>query len=387
LRGVAAAALLLLALATVGCGRIHPGPPPEYVYVVQKDAVLRDHVAAVSNRTGHVVNGERLTVLERGRRFVRVTDARGETGWIEERYTVSQAVFDNFEKLRKQEANVAPVTTATVRDDVAMHLTPGRETDHLYLLKEGDKLQLLERASTVKPMPAQALPLKNATPAPALTLPPRKGAVVKGKHSGPAAIPGAPVVPMEDWWLARDAQGRVGWVLGRRFDVDVPDGISGYAENQRFVAVYVLTTVTDPQSSLPGNKVPVYLALLAPYKDGLPYDYNQARVFGWSLRNHRYETSFRQHGSWGYLPVVIAEKPFPDGTAATFTLRVSPTEDATIDPATGIAKPVQTNDEEFRMDGPVVKRVLPEGATARSIAPRVAHHEKSAATAPRRKHH
>ena len=383
----------MLTLAAAGCGRIHPGPPPEYVYVVQKDAVLRDHVAAVSNRTGHVTNGERLTVLERGRRFIRVTDARGETGWIEERYTVSQAVFDNFEKLRKQEANVAAVTTATVRDDVAMHVTPGRETDHLYLLKEGDKLQLLQRASTLKPMPAQAMPLKNATPAPALTLPPRKGATaaVKGKHAGPAAIPGAPAVPMEDWWLARDALGRVGWVLGRRFDVDVPDGISGYAENQRFVATYVLTTVTDPQSTLPGNKVPVYLALLAPYKDGLPYDYNQARVFGWSLRNHRYETSFRQHGSWGYLPVVVANKPFPDGTAATFTLRISPTEDATIDPATGIAKPTQTAGEEFRMDGPVVKRVLPEGAAgAHSVGPHAArpvHHEKIAASAPRRKHH
>jgi hypothetical protein len=293
--------------------------------------------------------------------------------------------------LRKQEMGVGPVTTATVRDDVAMHLTPGRETDHLYLLKEGDKLQLLERASTLKPMPAQAMPLKNAAPAPALTLPPRKGApaTVKGKHAGPAAIPGAPAVPMEDWWLARDAQGHVGWVLGRRFDVEVPDGISGYAENQRFVAVYVLTTVTDPQSTLPGNKVPVYLALLAPYKDGLPYDYNQARVFGWSLRNHRYETSFREHGSWGYLPVVVADKPFPDGTAATFTLRLSTTEDVTIDPATGMAKPTQTVDQEYRMDGPVVKRVLPEGSgprpAVRQSAARPVHREKSAPA--RRKHH
>jgi hypothetical protein len=377
-----AAALLLLALGAAGCGHIRPAPAEEYAYVVQKDAVLRDHVAAVSNRTGHVVNGERLTVLEHGRRFLRVKDDRGETGWIEERYTVSQAVFDNFEKLRKQESGVAAVMTATVRDDVAMHLTPGRETDHLYLLKEGDKLQLLQRASMLKPMPAQALPLKNAAPAPALKLPPRKGEkAVSGKHTGTAPIPGAPAVPMEDWWLARDAQGHVGWVLGRRFDVDVPDGISGYAENQRFVAVYVITSVTDPQSTLPGNKVPVYLALLAPYKDGLPYDYNQARVFGWSLRNHRYETSFREHGSWGYLPVTLAEKPFPDGNAPTFTLRISPDEDTTIDPATGIATPAQTVDQEYRMDGPVVKRVLPEGTSA----VRTVHREKSAAKAPRHK--
>jgi len=377
-----AAALLLLTAA--GCGHIRPSAPEEYVYVVQKDAYLRDHVAAVSNRTGHVTNGERLTVLEHGRRFVHVKDERGEIGWVEERYTVSQAAFDKFESLRKQYAKTAPVTTATVRDEVAMHLTPGRDTDHLYLLKEGDKLQLLVRASTLKPMPAQAMPLKNSAPAPALKLPPKKGPpAVHGKHAGPAAVPGAPAEPMEDWWLARDAGGHVGWVLGRRFDVDIPDAIAGYAENQRFVAVYVITKVTDPDSNLPDHQVPVYLALLAPYRDGLPYDYNQVRVFGWSLRNHRYETSFRDHGPWGYLPVVIGQKQFPEGNEPTFTLRLSTAEDVTLDPATGMAKPTQTVDQEYRMEGPVIKRVLPEGAKALTVRP--ARHEAATGRVKRRK--
>jgi hypothetical protein len=52
-----------------------------------------------------------------------------------------------------------------------------------------------------------------------------------------------------------------------------------------------------------------------------------------------------------------------------FTLRVSPTPDVTIDPATGIAKPAQTVEKTYRLDGEVVKKVLPGGTPARAGAP------------------
>ena len=37
-----------------------------------------------------------------------------------------------------------------VRDDVYLHISPGRKTDRFYLLLESDKIQMLVRASVPK---------------------------------------------------------------------------------------------------------------------------------------------------------------------------------------------------------------------------------------------
>ena len=66
------------------------------------------------------------------------------------------------------------------------------------------------------------------------------------------AVPGPPPV-MEDWWLVRDGAGHTGWVYARMVDVDAPDSLTRYSENQRFVGAYVLTTVHD--DGAPGDRL------------------------------------------------------------------------------------------------------------------------------------
>jgi len=55
----------------------------------------------------------------------------------------------------------------------------------------------------------------------------------------------------------------------------------------------------------------------------MPFDFNQARVFTWNVRRHRYETAYRERGLNGVLPVTISHEDFgKEGDLPTFILRV-----------------------------------------------------------------
>jgi SH3-like domain-containing protein len=338
--------VLLLLVVMSGCNRLRPKPVKEYVYVIAKETFLRDRVAAVSNRVANVANGQRLEVVERGRRFLKVKTDKGELGWIEEHGVIDQDTYQQFADLAKQHANDPVISTATLRDDLYLHVKPGRQAERFYLLPENDKLQMLVRASVQKATPPQAAPKP----------------VVKtdGEKSLDKGAPAPQPPALEDWWLVRDSQGRVGWMLSRRLDVDVPDTIAGYAEGQRIVGAYQLTTVNDPDSSLPNRQVPEYVTVMSPYKDGLPYDFDQLRIFTWNVKRHRYETAYRQRNLQGYLPVKVGMQTFDKiGAVPVFSIKTATDDTITIDPATGAARPANLTTLNYRLEGVIVRKIEP----------------------------
>ena len=311
----------LVALSLTGCGRRHR--VLEVAYVSAAQATLRDQVAQMYNRLGTVKNGERVEILEREKRFARVRTASGLEGWVEQRNLVDQKTYDGLQKLTQDNQSDPVQAPGVLRNETNLHITPGRETEHLYQLAANAKVSILKRGTAEKPSVAAPV---------AKPIAERPG----------AKSPSGPV--LEDWWLVRDDQGRVGWVLARMVDVDAPLEIAQYAEGQRFVAFFVLNEVQDGD-----KKVPQYLCLLTDPHDGLPYDFDQVRVFTWNVRKHRYETAYREHGLDGVLPATITNGDFgKEGTLPVFILRVR-------DDAGNISE------RKYKMNTPIVRRVLAPG--------------------------
>lgn len=312
-----ACALLLLS----GCNRRHRAL--EVAYVSAPQAALRDQVAAIYNRVGNVKNGERVEIIDHDRRFARVRTGSGIEGWIEQRYLVDQKTYDALQKLTEEHQNDPLQAPGVLRNDTNMHVTPGRESEHLYQLASGAKVAILRRGTAEKQLLGGAPAVK-----------PTQGKLGKAA-AGPV---------LEDWSLVRDAQGRVGWVLSRMVDVDVPLDIAQYAEGQRFVAFFVLNEVQDAE-----KKVPQYLCVLTDPHDGLPFDFDQVRVFTWNLRKHRYETAYREHGLNGVLPVTVTHEDFDkEGNLPVFILRVR--DDAE-----------NVSERKYKLNTPIVRRVLAPG--------------------------
>ncbi len=285
--------------------------------------ILRDRLATIYENKGTVKLGDKVFVLDHQRRFSYIRTQNGQEGWIADRYLVDAPTYEQFEKLVADNKNAPIQSHATTRATLNLHVTPGRDTEHLFQLKEGEKVEFLKRATAEKA---------------ASTQPPPKP---KKTTSGSKDEPEAPPPPaLEDWALVRNSENHVGWVLARMLDIEVPLEIAQYAEGQRIVSSAVLSKVQDGE-----NSVPQYLVLMTDPKDGLPWDYNQIRVFTWNTKRHRYETAYRERNLVGMFPVKVGTEDFgKEGVLPVFTLQVKDAQG-------------QLKERKYRMLGPIVRRV------------------------------
>jgi hypothetical protein len=342
------------------------------VYVLPREKFLKDHVAALANNTAKVTNGEPLEVLDRGKRFIEVRTAKGETGWIEEATVATQRTADAFNTLASANKADSYIAIATVSSESRMHIHPGRNEPWLYLMEKDDKVRLLKRGIASRVI-AQAMPAASSKAASG------KAGDEDAETSGAVATPD---IQMEDWWLVRDAQGHTGWVLARSIDVDVPDAMLKLGQGERFMGVYPLDTVHDAAAGMPGGpEVNEYAVAYAADHAGLLYDFDQVVVYTWNPRKHRYESAYRDRDMEGFLPLVVtseipavtgAKKPLlPEPVfhykvlADGGTITVPDSDDKDKDPDLGVPHPSALVEKAYRLEG---VRVIPVGASAKMTA-------------------
>jgi len=355
-RIVTAILCAVLVLSLAAC-KHSGGRVLEVAYVSGVQVVLRDRVAAVFEKAGLVKNGDRVEVLDHDRHFVKVRTASGQMGWMEQRYIVSQDVYDRLQKLTAENLNDPVQAQGITRNDTNLHVEPGRETEHLYQILTGERLLLLKRGTAEKTSvatptraansAAKSIAKSEKSPGKPSGKKDEKQPEKKAPESAPAPSsvphPAAPPAPIEDWWLVRDTHARVGWVLARMVDLDVPLDVAQYAEGQRIMAFFALNEVQDGD-----KKIPQYLTVLTEPRDGLPFDFNQFRVFTWNVRRHRYETAYRERVE-GVLPVTVAQEDFgKEGVLPVFVVRV-------------LGDDGKVSEHKYKLNTPMVRRVYAPG--------------------------
>lgn len=321
------AGLLLSGLVLAGC-RTEPARAPSIgeAYAGPATLVLRQELNPRSAEVVTVRHGDRLEIIQRRRRFLKVRNIAGREGWTEERFLLSPQEIARLKSFSESVKAMPSQGVATTYDTVGVHSEPSRMSPSFLTIKEGDKFDVIAREVAprrapqrpplikpkAKPAAKKAVAKRKADampppPAPPPPKPPEDWVELSGAQAGAdsakPAVPAEPE-PVDDWTLIRTASGESGWILSRRLSMGIPDEVAQYAEGRRITSYFRLGGVRDKDDIKP-------TWLWTTVEQSLqPYDFDSFRIFVWSLRRHRYETSFIQRRVRGYFPVLAKDGGF-----------------------------------------------------------------------------
>ncbi len=261
--------LLLVALVLAGCGPKGQEPVIGEGFVAPATLNLRRDLGPQQPSVATVKHGERLEIVAKKRRFVKVRTRTGAVGWTDGALLFTTAQMDELRGLASRALALPSQGQATVLDILNVHTQPDRQSPSFDQIAEGGRVDVV----------AHRL----------VSAPPR----------------------LDDWTLVRISESRAGWVLTRNLVMTIPDEVAQYAEGKRIMAYFPLDEVKD------GDQVKRNWLWATIDKGQEPYQFDTVRVFVWSLRRHRYETAFIERNLKGYYPVEIQK---PSQSQPTFTI-------------------------------------------------------------------
>ncbi len=297
---------------------------------------LRSDIPLDSKTVATVKHGDRLEILQKRRKFLRVRARSGAEGWTSENQLLAAADMAALRELSARAARMPTQGAATTYGDLPVHTTPSTAAPSFLTVHKGEKVDVVAhlvvpqtdqpaRPALISPQPKKpkVLPKKKESkgkyPPPPMPKPPPLPAdwleLSKSESAAeepdPEPEPEDKPVRTNNWSLVRMPSGQSGWVLTRRLVMAIPDEVAQYAEGHRIVSYFALSEAQDG-----GERKPTWLWTTIG-GSGHTYDFDSFRVFVWSLRHRRYETAYVQHNVEGYEPVLVEQVEYGGkGTAA-----------------------------------------------------------------------
>jgi hypothetical protein len=317
----------LAALALVACGPTGEREPSfgeawvaPATLQVRKELTIHAPVSMVLH------HGDHVDLLARRRRFIKIRAANGAEGWTDSRLLFSAAAREQFDDLQERASAAPSLGRATVLDTVTVHTAPYRQAPGLFQFGPKQSVEIIAH-QRVERLPWDPPPLLEE-----LALRPKAAKKKKDSPNAPPKVPPPPPGPppsvpddwlllsgypqdhlpgerpnepppsppaLDDWALVRWPGGHAGWILDRMLYLSIPDEVIQYAERARIVAYYELGTVRDRDLQ---KQVWLWASQSASARQ---LEFDSLRIFTWSLRRHRYETSWIEHGVQGAGPVTL----------------------------------------------------------------------------------
>ena len=288
-------------LIATSCSRELPTQPLEVAYVKEAGTVLRDPLGPDSRDVGRLELGESVEILAKRPFWVQVRSESGQIGWVQTRSLASEEIVQQFRRLAAETEALPSQGKAILRRESNLHVEPSRDSEIFYRLPESEEVDvLLHRAIRQTPSPAGA----------------GDETVSNGATASPSSLE-VQVQTHQDWMLVRAQGEKTGWMLENALDMNPPVEIAQYREGLRIRAWFVLH-----REMAGGEEHPWYLWATIRSRPGLPFDFDEIRVFVWNPSRSRYETSYRERGLIGIYPIRIGTRETPGGPSPTFTLEL-----------------------------------------------------------------
>lgn len=268
-------------------------------------------------------HGDRLEIVQRRRRFLKVRTALGQEGWIDERQLLNAEEMSRLKRLAQTAKAMPSQGAASAYDTLTVHTDPSRQAPGFVVIRPGEKVEVVghevapRTAPARKPLvPSRRKSAKQKKPGRVPKLPPPPAPRAPGPPPdwldlSKTDIPPDPdktdnePEPRDDWSLIRTSSGESGWVLTRRLYMAIPDDVAQYAEGRRITSYFALGDEVHDRDQVKRNW------LWTTIRESIqPYDFDSFRVFIWSLRRHRYETAYIQRNLKGYFPVLADKSGF-----------------------------------------------------------------------------